>query len=118
MKTIGKILLLFLVITTTNAMANYDENEKTTNNSSSSITLSISGQVVDKITGEALTGVAVKIDSETIAYTDFEGNFSITVKNKESISINANLISYSPESIEINPSKSNKIKLELKPIED
>ncbi|MCB8964065.1 MAG: carboxypeptidase-like regulatory domain-containing protein [Bacteroidales bacterium] len=118
MKTIGKLLVLFLAVVAINANANNDGNNNPTNSSNSASMRTIKGQVVDKQTGEALAGVAVKIDSETIAYTDFEGNFSAVVKNSTTINLNAKLISYTPENIQVSSTETSNIKLELNPIED
>lgn len=118
MKTIGKLLVLIFAVVAINANANNEGNNNPTKSSTSATMLTIKGQVVDKQTGEALAGVAVKIDSETIAYTDFEGNFSAVVKNSATISLDAKLISYTPESIKVNTTETSNIKLELNPIED
>ncbi len=63
--------------------------------------VSLSGQVIDNGTGEALAGVLVKIDeSGKKIYTDFEGKFEISGLFPGSYSISTSLISY--ESGEIN----------------
>ncbi|HPE56682.1 MAG TPA: carboxypeptidase-like regulatory domain-containing protein [Bacteroidales bacterium] len=44
-------------------------------------TVTLSGSVVDFTSGEALTGVEVKVEgTDLTVYTDFDGNFEITVK--------------------------------------
>ena len=119
MKTISKILVIALVAVSVNVNANVKGNDKSTTSSSTSVaTLTISGQVVDKKTGEALAGVAVKIDNTT-TYTDFEGNFSTTVLECKTVSINANLISYNPQEIKVDATTCNgTIKVELNPVKD
>lgn len=118
MKTISKILVIALVALSVNVNANVKGDDKnTSNNSTSAAALTINGQVVDKETGEALVGVAVKIDNTT-TYTDFEGNFSATVIGTKSVSINANLISYNPQEVKVDLNCANSVKLELKPVKD
>jgi len=119
MKTISKILVIALVAVSVNVNANVKGDDKSTTSSSTSVaTLTISGQVVDKETGEALAGVAVKIDNST-TYTDFEGNFSATVMGCQTVSINANLISYNPQEVKVDATTCNgTIKVELNPVKD
>ena len=63
--------------------------------------VSLSGQVVDNVTGEYLAGVLVKVDEPgKKIYTDFEGKFIISGLFPGSYSISTSLISY--ESGELN----------------
>ncbi len=119
MKTISKILVIALVAVTVNVNANVKGDDKSTSNNSTTVaTLTIRGQVVDKETGEALAGVALKIDNATI-YSDFEGNFSTTVLGCKTVSINANLISYNPQELKVDATTCNgTIKVELNPVKD
>lgn len=119
MKTIGKILAAALVTLSVNASANVKGDDKSTSsNSASAAALTINGQVVDKETGEALAGVTVRIGNTT-TYTDFEGNFSTTVMGCQTVSINANLISYNPQEVKVDAATRNgTIKVELKPVKD
>ena len=64
-------------------------------------TTTISGQVVDHITGEALAGVKVKLDNQTV-YTDFDGNFEIANVVLGTHKISSSLISYNETTVEIN----------------
>ncbi len=118
MKTISKILVIALVTVSINVNANVKGDDKgTAVNTTSAVALTINGQVVDKETGEALVGVAVKVDNTT-TYTDFEGNFSATVIGSKTVSINANLISYNPQEVKVDLNCANNLKLELKPVKD
>ncbi|BDX39505.1 hypothetical protein CYCD_28600 [Tenuifilaceae bacterium CYCD] len=119
MKTISKILVIALVAVSVNVNANVKGDDKSASNNSTAVaTLTISGQVVDRETGEALAGVALKIDDVTI-YTDFEGNFSTTVLGCKTVSINANLISYNPQEVKVDATSCDgKIKVELNPVKD
>lgn len=116
MKTISKILIALLVAISINAQANNGNDVKAdANTNTSSQTINITGQVVDMITGEALVGVAVKVNDETI-YTDFDGNFQTTITNQKALHIVANLISYNTQELVIEPNSSKGIKVELNPL--
>ncbi|OFY51867.1 MAG: hypothetical protein A2W85_12175 [Bacteroidetes bacterium GWF2_41_31] len=78
-------------------------------------TTTISGQVFDKATGEALAGVKIILDENaTEVYTDFDGNFTISEIASGSHEITTELISYKSEqkSIEVSPTL-NTIKVEI-----
>jgi hypothetical protein len=73
-------------------------NKKTENSSESVITgTSISGVVVDEKTGEALTGVEVKLNGKNLkTYTDFDGKFVFNRVKPGDYSVEAQIISYQP----------------------
>ena len=89
--------------------------------SASSLTCSISGQVVDQATGESLAGVVVKVaGTDKFTYTDFDGRFIFAGLGQGYYSLESTLISYEnglvnnfeinageQKSVEINLSKSN-----------
>ncbi len=72
-----------------------EKNKNKDENTSVSVVTTISGQVKDARTGEALTGVLVKI-SETgqETYTDFDGNFSFAKIKPGEYNVVAKMISY------------------------
>jgi hypothetical protein len=56
----------------------------------------LAGKVIDKITGEELAGVAVKLEGTNfVTYSDFEGNFSFNNINPGSYKLSVEFISYS-----------------------
>ena len=58
-------------------------------------TVSVKGKVIDKLTGEALTGVKVIIEgTEKSVYTDFDGNFVISGIQQGTVELKATYISY------------------------
>ncbi|MBN2349864.1 MAG: carboxypeptidase-like regulatory domain-containing protein [Bacteroidales bacterium] len=64
------------------------ENERTA-------TTSLSGQVVDKISGEYLAGVAIKLEgTEKVTYTDFDGNFEFSGIKPGVYQVETTMISY------------------------
>ena len=64
-------------------------------------TVTLTGCVVDLSSGEALTGVEVKIDGTDFkAYTDFDGNFEIPDVKPGKYNVIASYISYNNSLIE------------------
>jgi hypothetical protein len=55
----------------------------------------ISGKITDKGTGEEFSGVAVKIKgTETVCFTDFEGNYQFKNLPQGEIQLEVSLVSY------------------------
>ncbi len=110
MKNIFAILIV-LVLTTSNAFATNDNTETPV------ATTTITGQVLDKITGEALAGVKIILDeNDSEVYTDFDGNFTISEISTGTHSIKADLISYQSQqqNIEVTSVTSNlKVEIEI-----
>ncbi len=77
-------------------------------------TTTISGQILDKATGEALAGVKIELE-EIVVYSDLDGNFEINNVVPGNHKISTTLISYNNTSIEVdckNENKELKIKLD------
>ena len=76
---------------------------------------SISGQVIDKLTGEALAGVKIQLENSTeVVYSDLDGNFELTNITPGSYKINSTLISYESATVNVDCSKkSNDLEIEL-----
>ena len=63
--------------------------------------VTLTGSVIDFTSGEALTGVEVKIDGTDIkAYTDFDGNFEIPDVKPGKYNLIASYISYNNSLVE------------------
>lgn len=82
---------------------------------SESAVLSISGNVIDQTSGEALVGVEVKIDgSDVKTYTDFDGHFVINNLKAGDCKLVASYTSYNKsEKTYRLDTKTNPIKIEL-----
>lgn len=94
-------LLLSAAVLLTAASTSLKTIASDSENKSASL-MSVSGQVVDYETGEALAGVLVKIEeSGSALYTDFEGKFEITDLYPGRYSINASYISYQVRSMDL-----------------
>jgi hypothetical protein len=77
---------------------------------------SISGVIVDEETGEALTGVEVKLNgSEEKTYTDFDGKFVFDGVTPGDYSVEAKIISYKPveRKLKVNTNEMHALNLEL-----
>lgn len=121
MKNILKVLVLSLLVSASLNAAAEKNDKNATEAKANSVTCTISGQVVDQATGEALVGVAVKVaGTDKVAYTDFDGKFAIGGLSQGQYSLESNFISYEKasvnqfdlsagetKSVEINLSKSN-----------
>jgi hypothetical protein len=78
----------------------YAGNDKTTETPAPA-TITVSGNVVDMVTGEALTGVEIMVEgTETKVYTDFDGNFSISDIKPGEYNLVASFISYKKSLVE------------------
>jgi hypothetical protein len=109
------ILSLLLVTFVGFAIAENEGIKDTKTTSSSATTISISGTVLDMNTGEALTGVEVTIDGTDIkAYSDFDGNFTISELSPGEYDIVASFISYKKSLVEdFNADGSQQVKIKL-----
>jgi CarboxypepD_reg-like domain len=82
-------------------------------------TSSINGKVIDKTTGEAITGAKVHLeDLGMTIYTDFDGNFSVSGVKPGNYKISTSMISYSNtnESVEINTLHTGNVEIELESV--
>lgn len=116
MKRLALIIVSIFVLSISFANAS---NEESTNAESAVMTTSISGTVLDNITGEALAGVKVTIEgTEKSVYTDFEGNFEIEGIRPGNVELSASYISYKRkvETLSVDLSKSNIVDVKIESI--
>lgn len=111
-----KIFIAILVaFATTTAFAETVESKAKTETKADAALLSISGNVIDEVSGEALVGVEVKIEgSDVKTYTDFDGHFVLDNLKAGQCKLVASYTSYNKneKSFTIN-SKANQVKIEL-----
>jgi len=83
----------------------------------SSAKATISGKVVDNLTGEFLAGVAVSLEGlNTVVYSDLDGNFTISDLTPGTYNVVLSLISYKKsliENLEIKPNEHETINAKL-----
>lgn len=113
MKQILSLLVVSMLALSLMA-ANEDSKKESVDATSTTVNI-IKGKVVDKITGEALAGVSVKLNDNTTVYTDFEGNFTLNITQSRA-KICLSLISYASTEVEINRN-SKEVKVELNAVE-
>jgi len=116
MKKISRLLLIAGLVLCFNDI-------KASKNSESSnanlITSSVKGQIIDKTSGEALTGVAVKVNGlNEIVYTDFDGYFEIDNIRPGKYELSLNYISYKnlDKTIQVGANKKGALKFEIEPL--
>ncbi len=77
----------------------------------------ITGKVIDNITGESLVGVSVTVEGTDIkAYSDLDGNFSLNAVDPGNYNLILSLISYKNslvENVKINPGQKEVIDIKL-----
>ncbi len=85
------LVTLFLGLTTVNA-SNSDKGKKV-----------LCGKVIDKVTGEALTGVKVEVKgTNTYCYTDLNGKYILSVSADAKQDIEANVVGYEQAKLKTN----------------
>ncbi|NVO01547.1 MAG: carboxypeptidase-like regulatory domain-containing protein [Bacteroidetes bacterium] len=90
-----KAILLFSLILLTATFTFADGKKDLKESTSTEQTCSIQGKIVDKSTGEPLTGALVKIEGSNLeVYTDFEGNFTFQNMTPGVVDLKVSLISY------------------------
>jgi len=110
------ILFMSLVVLSTTLLAGNDETGTAKN---AVMTTSLSGKVLDKVTGEALAGVKVSVQgSEKSVYTDFEGNFEINGIVPGNVELCTTYISYKSnvEKVNVDLNKSNSVDVKIESI--
>jgi len=107
------IFALLVAFATTSAFAEKTDSKAETK--AEAAILSLSGNVIDEVSGEALVGVEVKVDgSDQKAYTDFDGHFVIDNLKSGECKLVASYTSYNKneKTYQMN-SKNNQVKIEL-----
>jgi hypothetical protein len=107
------IFALLVAFATTSAFA--EKAETKTDSKAEAVVLSLSGNIIDEVSGEALVGVEVKVDgSDQKTYTDFDGHFVIDNVKSGECKLVASYTSYNKneKTFQID-SKSNLVKIEL-----
>ena len=115
MKKVIFAILVTLVSTSAFAEKTDTKSETKTATKTEATVLSLSGNVIDEVSGESLVGVEVKIEGSDIkTYTDFDGHFVINNLKPGQCKLVACYTSYNKneKTFSIN-SKNNQVKIEL-----
>jgi hypothetical protein len=116
------VVILSIILTLANSVFANGDKTKDANKQADAMVLasSLVGVVMDKLTGEPLTGVEVGIVGTNLkAYTDFDGRFTIANLTPGKYSISTSLISYKNngnKQVEVNEGKEFSLNLELETI--
>jgi hypothetical protein len=118
MKIMKKVIFAILIAFAANAAfaEKTDSKIETKSNVTTESTIvSLSGNVIDEISGEALVGVEVKIDgTDQKTYTDFDGHFVIDNLKAGECKLVTSYTSYNKKEKTLKiDSKSNPVKIEL-----
>ncbi len=113
------IITAVLLIGQAAAVQAADDDDKSENNTTA--TAALKGEVVDMKTGEALTGVKVKVKgADVAAYTDFEGNFKVKGLKPGIYKLESSFISYKDEElndVKLKVSEQNQVTIKMKSLE-
>ena len=90
-----KIVLLLSLISFTFGFVSAENRKDSKESNSSSQVASMQGKIIDKTSGEPLTGVLVKIEGTKYeVYTDFDGNFILQNITPGVFDLKVSLVSY------------------------
>ncbi len=97
-----KIIIALVVFTAIFAQsATFASNDKTNTPDAPATAVSISGKVLDAITGEALVGAVVEVEGVDVSvFTDLEGQFSINNVQSGTYVLKVKYISYEDKKVE------------------
>lgn len=112
-----KIVFALLVVFAASAAIAENSKSKTEAKSETKINVvSLSGNVIDEVSGEALVGVEVAVEgSNSRAYTDFDGHFVIENLKPGDFKLVASYTSYNKTEKKVKlGTQSNQVKIELK----
>lgn len=87
-------IIIGLVLSLSSFANNDKEGNTSTEEATPVVSTIIKGQIIDKETGDALTGVTVTLNDGREVYTDFDGYFSFEECGNGSYQIKTSLISY------------------------
>ena len=120
MKKLYAILIAAVLMSGTFIQAQASNDDDKTE-SHETMTASLKGQVVDRNSGEALTGVKIHIPgSDVSAYTDFEGSFKLQGLKPGVYKIKSSYISYEDavvENLKLEVSDKNQVTIKMKSLE-
>jgi hypothetical protein len=120
MKNILIILAAILLSINTSFAGN--DNKEAKSQAVPAISCSISGKILDHVTGESLAGVKVSISgTDLVTYTDLEGNFSCDGIAPGTYNIQTNYISYESttfKDVVIKSQTDNTVKMVLNPVQE
>jgi hypothetical protein len=93
----------------------YAENDENAKNPTP--TTSMSGKVIDKVTGETLAGVMVELEgTDKYVFSDFDGNFTFEELKPAEYNLTFSLISYEKSEVKVNLNKKEEVEVKLETV--
>jgi hypothetical protein len=114
MKILFTVLFMSLVIAV--FADNEDPKQNSDSKSETSKTVVVNGKIIDSVSKENLVGVKVNIgETGIVTYTDFNGNFSISIPNNMvNNELRVSYISYQETTVDV--INNNNSIIEIKPV--
>ncbi|HET6556015.1 MAG TPA: carboxypeptidase-like regulatory domain-containing protein [Prolixibacteraceae bacterium] len=115
MKKVFFAILIALVSTSAFAGKTNTRSEIKAETKTKAAVVSLTGHVIDEVSGEALVGVEIKVEgSDKMTYTDFDGHFVISNLKAGQCKLVTSYTSYNKnEKTLLVNSKTNQVKIEL-----
>jgi hypothetical protein len=111
-----KKMTLFLAAFLFASVASFANNNNNTE-AESVRTVSLSGKVLDMVTGEALAGVKVMVEeTDDVSYTDFDGKFTFDALIPGTYKLSTSLISYKSNDQKLDLDNQDEIEVKLEQI--
>lgn len=112
-----KIILLIIVVFAVGSFTFASEKSSKPVDSQVAVQSILTGKITDKLSGEELAGVLVKIEgTDETCYSDFEGNFKFTAVTPGDYKLNIELISYEnleTQKIHVGTKEAHELKINL-----
>ena len=112
-----KLVLLIIVVLTVGSFTFAAEKSSKPVDSQVAVQSILSGKITDKLSGEELAGVLVRIEgTEESCYTDFEGNFKFASVKPGDYKLNIEMISYKnleTQKIHVGTKEAHELKINL-----
>lgn len=117
-----RVILISAMVIVGTLLAKSETTDKTTSNNATTsesanvnvAVVSVNGKIIDKETGEALTGVLVQINGTGLStYSDFEGSFSFNNLKPGNYTATVTFISYDKNTINIDTKVQKNIEVAL-----
>lgn len=110
-----KKLFILVIALSVGLGISYAENDEISKNPAP--TTSMSGKVIDKITGETLAGVMVELEgTDTYVFSDFDGNFTFEKLTPAEYKLTFSLISYEKSEVKVDLNKKETVEVKLETV--
>lgn len=113
-KPMKKLFILIIALCIGSGISYAENDEKT---QKPAPTTSMSGKVIDKVTGETLAGVMVELEgTDKYVFSDFDGNFTFEELKPAEYNLTFSLISYEKSKVKVDLNKKEPVEIKLKTV--